>query len=207
MKKVNESGRSMVEMLGVLAIIGVLSVGGIAGYSKAMNKYKLNKVNDQMSMLVANLRTMYATQTDYLGLTNKIAKSYGVVPSDMYSKKSDSTITNPYTGAVEIKAITYNGVDNRAFYIAQAGIPKDACISIATSDWGSDVASGFIGMDITAAADNASLDISGVQETDANGVECKPGNETENGCRVPLTVATAHDQCEGENNTIVWYYY
>ena len=30
MKK-NESGRSMVEMLGVLAIIGVLSVGGIAG--------------------------------------------------------------------------------------------------------------------------------------------------------------------------------
>ena len=27
-----ESGRSMVEMLGVLAIIGVLSIGGIAGY-------------------------------------------------------------------------------------------------------------------------------------------------------------------------------
>ena len=26
-----QSGRSMVEMLGVLAIIGVLSVGGIAG--------------------------------------------------------------------------------------------------------------------------------------------------------------------------------
>ena len=29
--RVNESGRSMIEMLGVLAIIGVLSVGGIAG--------------------------------------------------------------------------------------------------------------------------------------------------------------------------------
>ena len=28
-----ESGRSMVEMLGVLAIIGVLSIGGIAGYT------------------------------------------------------------------------------------------------------------------------------------------------------------------------------
>ncbi|MBR2136742.1 MAG: prepilin-type N-terminal cleavage/methylation domain-containing protein [Alphaproteobacteria bacterium] len=33
--KTNQSGRSMIEMLGVLAIIGVLSVGGIAGYSKA----------------------------------------------------------------------------------------------------------------------------------------------------------------------------
>ena len=29
--KSEQSGRSMVEMLGVLAIIGVLSVGGIAG--------------------------------------------------------------------------------------------------------------------------------------------------------------------------------
>ena len=37
------AGRSMVEMLGVLAIIGVLSVEAIAGYSKAMTKYKLNK--------------------------------------------------------------------------------------------------------------------------------------------------------------------
>ena len=39
-----ETGRSMVEMLGVLAIIGVLSVGGIAGYSKAMFKYKISKI-------------------------------------------------------------------------------------------------------------------------------------------------------------------
>ena len=38
-----QCGRSMIEMLGVLAIIGVLSVGGIAGYSKAMMNYKLNK--------------------------------------------------------------------------------------------------------------------------------------------------------------------
>lgn len=39
----NNNGRSMVEMLGVLAIIGVLSIGGIAGYSKAMEKLKWNK--------------------------------------------------------------------------------------------------------------------------------------------------------------------
>ena len=38
-----EKGRSMIEMLGVLAIVGVLSVGGIAGYSKAMEKWKINK--------------------------------------------------------------------------------------------------------------------------------------------------------------------
>ena len=44
MKNTNESGRSMVEMLGVLAIIGVLSIGGIAGYTLAMNRYRANEI-------------------------------------------------------------------------------------------------------------------------------------------------------------------
>lgn len=38
-----QKGRSMIEMLGVLAIIGVLSAGGVAGYSAAMESYKVNK--------------------------------------------------------------------------------------------------------------------------------------------------------------------
>ncbi len=49
------TGRSMVEMLGVLAIIGVLSVGAIAGYSKAMFKYKLNKHAEAVNMLINNV--------------------------------------------------------------------------------------------------------------------------------------------------------
>ena len=39
-----ETGRSMVEMLGVLAVVGVLSVGSIAGYTYAMNKYYANEL-------------------------------------------------------------------------------------------------------------------------------------------------------------------
>ena len=39
-----EQGRSMVEMLGVLAVVGVLSVGGIAGYTYAMDKYYANEL-------------------------------------------------------------------------------------------------------------------------------------------------------------------
>ena len=44
-----ESGLSMVEMLGVLAIIGVLSVGGIAGYSLSMRRHRANGVVDLAS--------------------------------------------------------------------------------------------------------------------------------------------------------------
>ena len=51
----SENGRSMVEMLGVLAIIGVLSIGAIAGYSKAMMKYKLNQHAQAVNLLINNL--------------------------------------------------------------------------------------------------------------------------------------------------------
>ena len=39
-----QKGRSMIEMLGVLAIIGVLSVGGLAGYTRAMRSYRTNEI-------------------------------------------------------------------------------------------------------------------------------------------------------------------
>ena len=40
----SQSGRSMVEMLGTLAIVGVLSAGAIGGYSYAMNKHRTNEL-------------------------------------------------------------------------------------------------------------------------------------------------------------------
>ena len=49
----NESGRSMVEMLGVLAIIGVLSIGGIAGYTLSMNRYRANAIADVANKLAS----------------------------------------------------------------------------------------------------------------------------------------------------------
>ena len=50
-----QRGRSMIEMLGVLAIIGVLSVGGVAGYSKAMMKWKINKAVEEYNFLIQGL--------------------------------------------------------------------------------------------------------------------------------------------------------
>ncbi|MBR6411578.1 MAG: hypothetical protein IKS41_00240 [Alphaproteobacteria bacterium] len=46
----NESGRSMVEMLGVLAVIGVLTVGGLAGYNYAITKHRVNTILNEISL-------------------------------------------------------------------------------------------------------------------------------------------------------------
>ncbi len=84
------AGRSMVEMLGVLAIIGVLSVGAIAGYSKAMTKYKLNKQAEQISWL---LNAMYRYK-DLLGQNQPwesfvpYLKKLGEIPQEMIKDNS-----------------------------------------------------------------------------------------------------------------------
>lgn len=76
MFKINELGRSMVEMLGVLAIIGVLSGGGLAGYGKAMYKYRLHKsisyVTDAIIEYQLFSKRMIGT---YPTDTNKMAES------------------------------------------------------------------------------------------------------------------------------------
>ena len=55
--------------MGVLAIIGVLSVGAIAGYSKAMMKYKLNKQAEQLNTL---LNVMYRYKSAWKGIKEYI---------------------------------------------------------------------------------------------------------------------------------------
>ena len=78
MKKL-QYGRSMIEMLGVLAIIGVLSVGAIAGYQKAMTKYKLNKYAADINSMIMNLKTLHANQREITAIKNKY-----YVPESLY---------------------------------------------------------------------------------------------------------------------------
>ena len=45
-----QAGRSMIEMLAVLAIMGVLTVGGIAAYSFAVSKHRANQIYNQVDL-------------------------------------------------------------------------------------------------------------------------------------------------------------
>ena len=56
-----ETGRSMVEMLGTLAIIGVLSIGGIAGYSYGMDKHRCNQTMRDISLRTVDLLDQLST--------------------------------------------------------------------------------------------------------------------------------------------------
>lgn len=187
--KSEQSGRSMVEMLGVLAIIGVLSVGGIAGYSKAMAKFKTSKALDQVSTTVANVRTLYSGQPNYSGLTTAIAIQMGAIGAEMLSGQSPtsaSTAYNAFNGSVTISATTVSGRQNAGFELVFSGLSKEACVQMASSDWGSGSGSGLVSVQAGAATAG----------TTAAGT-------------LPLNLATAASGCnsEGDTNKVTWVYY
>ena len=66
-QKTPETGRSMVEILGVLAVIGVLSIGGIYDYAYAMKKYTANLLVQEAHLAWANNQgNPEATETNWI---------------------------------------------------------------------------------------------------------------------------------------------
>lgn len=204
----NEQGRSMIEMLGVLAIVGVLSVGGIAGYSKAMNKFKTNKVIDQVNMISTNVRTLFSSQRDYTGLNNTVAVNAGLVPGEMYDQKASTTIgassgiTNAFGGAVKIKAVT----GNASYYIYFEGIPASSCAAFVTTDWGSEAGTGLLAVYAGSAVGTADLTDSSLAADGSaadNKVKGVPGRAK----GIPFTVGMMGQACPKSGTVnIGWIY-
>ena len=124
-------GRSMVEMLGVLAIIGVLSVGAISGYSKAMMKYKLNKQAEAMNLL-------FNTVLQYIGRfqnnsTDDTPEFYGeiltklnVLPDGIKQSSSNSKyLTDIFGNSIWVYA--YPSSAGIGYNFAYRGDRKEIC--------------------------------------------------------------------------------
>lgn len=210
--RTNEQGRSMIEMLGVLAIVGVLSVGGIAGYSKAMNKFKTNKVVDQVNMLATNIRTLYSSQRSYKNLSNENARLAGVVPGEMFDPTGDdkTIITNGFGGDTTVLPLDYMAQgDNQAFMIAIEKVPQAACVSIATTDWGGDSGSGLIAMYVGAQEDT-DTGVGGLEAYGASLTGDNSGGLAVNGgsddAGLPYSVVKAAQNCDESESVIAWKY-
>ena len=184
-----QSGRSMIEMLGVLAIVGVLSVGGIAGYSKAMEQFKINKMMSGISHIVTNIRTLFASQSLYTGYTEDFIKA-GVVPEEF--ETSTYYVFNVWGGDSWI----FTSNDGETFIFSTRSLPKEACIKIATQDWGSASTSGFTGIFVGRGYYSYSEEF--MPDNCGTGTASPNGSDGYYACppNTPISVATAAKYCD-----------
>ncbi len=132
MKKL-QNGRSMVEMIGVLAIIGVLSIGAIAGYSTAMMKYKFNKHVNSINMLIN-------TTMLYKGKIAKKTDDEAIYLAEMFHKINqlpdgivlDKTDTNYLRDIFNNKLWIYEYPDTRSglgYTLENNSLKSEICIN------------------------------------------------------------------------------
>ncbi len=98
-----EQGRSMVEMLGTLAIMGVLSIGGVAGYRYAVDKANANAILDGV-----NKRAVIVSQQRIVG-------------QEVNLSEFEADIKGAYPTTAEIYA------DSRFFAVLVDKVPQGVC--------------------------------------------------------------------------------
>jgi type II secretory pathway pseudopilin PulG len=117
-----QGGRSMIEMLGVLAIIGVLSVGGIAGYTKAMNTYKINNtLNDYNHIITTILQQGHKAWklTSEVYITSDMLDAVGLLPNNWtIQEHSDNIFYDDLHNTVTFRSIENSGSFPRVLSVA-----------------------------------------------------------------------------------------
>lgn len=120
-----ESGRSMIEMLGVLAIMGVITVGAVTMISFAMNSNKRTTVNENVITMVTEVRNLHREFEDFSGMdSSRIFGAIGMSPK------------NPYGGNYELAV---NPANARQFIVSINGLSKSDCEYFTTKAWSDSV--------------------------------------------------------------------
>lgn len=145
MYKQQQFGRSMIEMLGVLAIVGILSVGGFGIVAKALNNQRYTQIMSNTAELATSAKKMSCQFLDDGGYSD-----YGLFlyKSNKYPGNLTYLTSGDNAGSYEgILGVTYqveadsNGASS--FKITLKGVPTDLCIRMASDNWGSIHSTGF----------------------------------------------------------------
>ena len=116
-----ESGRSMIEMLGVLAIMGLITVGSIGLLRLGMDSQKRGQVIENVVTIVTQVRQLLGEYDDFSNINN--ATIFGAIG---VSNK------NPYGGTYTLNVDPSNP---RQFIVGITGLSESNCEFLVTRAW------------------------------------------------------------------------
>ena len=120
------SGRSLVEMLGVMAIGMVMTVAAFSGIQRLRSGMNRQQVIEEVNRFANEVRTLYAGGRGY-------DRSLQANIMGIMSMQGD-TIPNSFGGEFRISMLG-SGETSRYFKITITGLPQADCIYFATINW------------------------------------------------------------------------
>ncbi len=124
--KSNQSGRTMIEVIGVLAIIGAVASGIAHLISTMHDRFLLSRIVQQARDLQKVVNNRYAADGDYSEAKNSTLVSERAAPQDMID---GDELRHAYRGDV-----TVSGTHD-TFKISFEGLSNTVCMELATLNW------------------------------------------------------------------------
>lgn len=203
MYKNDEKGRSLIEALLLLGIIGVLGFVSIQIISAALDKHRISRIGDQISSLSKTITVRYMSKGHYDDLDIEILEKEHLIPRDMpvIGTGENAILRHAFGGDVEIKG------SGKTFQIAFLGLSKTACVELSMLNWTVNDTTNLVSINIKN-ANNIEF------SKDAGEDVMLPGDNYVwadrltplNGAfPLPITVNNAYASCKGDNsNILVW---
>lgn len=142
--KKEEKGLSLIESAMVLALAATVTAGVMFYYQSASDSNKTQSAISEVMSATSAINGLYIGQNGYTGLTASVLKNSSAIP-DNYKKGND--IMNPFGGKLEVGTPASTTANPPfGYYIHLTGLPKSACISLATLNLGTSAAGYGIGV-------------------------------------------------------------
>jgi len=122
MYKNSESGRSMIEMLGVLMIMGVITAAAVAMITTAIQSTNRAATGDQVTQIVSGVRQIHGQRDDYSGIDNTF--TLGAIGVQARARRGSTVFS-----------IEANPVDTRQFIVTIGGLNQSDCKFFSTKAW------------------------------------------------------------------------
>lgn len=196
----HEKGATLIEVLGVLAVVATIATGMYTGISRVNQKIKLTKAQTEVADIVKAMRTQFSSFLPS-SITSEQLYKIGI-----FKNIQDGISTNTY--GTEMTMELENSGENPYFIFSYKDIPSSVCTDLLLGDWGNDPSSGLKEIKVEVAGKASVFQ----WEKDIRPVD--PEDTTQASAPLPLlpTMATAMKACaeqvEGVKNlTISWSYY
>lgn len=135
----NEKGATLIEVLGVMAVLGAIALGLFAGIARVQRQIKITQAHEQVTRIVKRMRTQFASfQISESEMTAANLEKIGIYDN---GDVGDDGAVNVFGTSMDIRNSSIDGYPT--FTLNYNQIPSNVCVDLLMSDWGNDPSGGL----------------------------------------------------------------
>jgi len=186
----SQIGRTIVEMIMVLFVLGSFTASTMALVSKGMDKYKASVILSQVREVRKAVSSRYSALGVYTGLTASVMIKERLLSANMVT---ENKLYHIFKGEIGL-SVANSGGTGRSFKITFPGIPLTSCLDLALIDWATDSNAALVSIKI-----NSKEYKWEVNKIGADGNFVAPSDTA-----LPVTLSKAASACQEGSNSLTW---